>query len=74
MAGRLVRMGVDPTAISIVACGEFRPAVATGDGVEEPLYNLAWVDWGSAPRPAQPAQPPCRTFAFQPAKGASAAP
>jgi len=73
VAKGLVRIGVDPAVIVIVACGESRPAVSTGDEVDEPLNRLATVEWGEGQLGHQET-PPCRTFAFQPAKGASAAP
>ena len=49
----LVREGVDPRKITILAAGEARPAVPTADGVPEQLNRLAVVDIGFAPQPAR---------------------
>lgn len=73
VAEGLVRIGVDPAVITIFACGEARPAVGTGDEISEPLNRRATVEWGDGERGRQE-DPSCRTFAFEPGKGASAAP
>jgi OOP family OmpA-OmpF porin len=39
----MVRLGVPASAISLNAFGESRPAVATPDGVREPLNRRAEV-------------------------------
>lgn len=46
VAAELVRRGVEPSLISVKAWGEARLAVATGDGVREPLNRLVVITWG----------------------------
>ena len=49
IADRLVRLGVAPSSITVVACGETQLAKATGDGVDEPLNRRVYFDWQSGP-------------------------
>ena len=44
VADALVGMGVAQTALSVDWKGETQPAVATGDGVKEPLNRRSTID------------------------------
>ncbi len=61
VARRLAAIGVRPAAIRIVACGEHRLAVETGDGVVELLNGRATVDWGRGKRELW-TDPSCRAL------------
>ena len=52
VADLLARAGVDRSKISVEAFGESRPAVATGDGVAEPLNRRATIDMGFTAGPS----------------------
>lgn len=67
VARRVVGMGVDPAVITIVACGELQQAVATGDGVDEPLNRRGAVDWGDDRGPDLKPDGDCKAFPYRPA-------
>jgi hypothetical protein len=52
VADALVRTGVDPAVITVVACGENAPIKATADGVAEPLNRFVQFDWNAEARTA----------------------
>ncbi|HEX8568970.1 MAG TPA: OmpA family protein [Caulobacteraceae bacterium] len=51
VADLLVREGVPRERISLEGRGEAAPAIASGDGVREPLNRRATIDVGFAPGP-----------------------
>lgn len=64
-ARRVAGMGVDPAVITIVACGELQQAVATGDGVDEPLNRRGAVDWGDDRGPDLKPDGDCKVFPYE---------